>query len=155
MSISKQLQQQFQGMMGACLTTAKHVPADKAEWKPEGKGRCAKAVLEHLGASNFALTKVLKNEPLSVKVTRATRGSAAMPTPSYAEAVKQFQASGEAMAHTMGSVADAALNDGRTMPWGEPGTVGFVMALAGIHVSYHMGQLNYLQTLWGDLEDRL
>lgn len=155
MSISKQLQQQFQGVMAACMNTAKHVPADKVDWKPEGKGRSAKALLEHLAASNFALAKVLKNEPLPGKVTRATRGSAALSTPSYAEALKQFQTSGEAMAQTMGSVTDAALNEARTMPWGEPGTVGFVMALAGIHTSYHMGQLNYVQTLWGDLEDRL
>ena len=29
------------------------------------------------------------------------------------------------------------------------------MDIVGFHQMYHLGQLNYLQTLWGDAEDRL
>jgi hypothetical protein len=35
-------------------------------------------------------------------------------------------------------------------PWGEPTTVGRLVHASASHVIYHDGQLNYIQTLFGD-----
>jgi len=156
MSQSKQLQQIFQTTMTMCAECARHVPGEKGEWQPEGgKGRSAKEILEHLAAGNFGFAKLVKNEPLPTRVDRTTRKDVALSTGSYSEALQQFVASGQALSQAMDAVSDNQLGEPRTLPWGDPSTLGFAMAVPAYHVNYHLGQLNYLQTLWGDQEDRL
>lgn len=73
---------------------------------------------------------------------------------SYETALKLFEESKSELAQTIRSLDPAQFNEKRTMPWGEERTVKDLITSPMPHIAYHWGQINYLQMLWGDKQDR-
>lgn len=147
--------QKLQGVLEACCRTASHVPQDKADWKPQPQTKSAKQILEHLAASNHGFAAILRGEGPSAKIEKAQRQNLALSTGSYAEALEALRQSGHTLSQSMASLSDEQLSETRQMPWGEEWETPRLLAVASSHIAYHMGQLGYLQTMWGDDQDYL
>lgn len=155
MSRVDQFKEQFRMISSILLDAAKNVPNDKEDWNPEGKGRSAKGILEHMTASNLGFSRVIAGKPLSMQVDKTNRKDVAMPAESFADAVKNYQRSIESVEKSMEGLADKQMFEERTLPWGDVSNAATAMNIVSYHTMYHAGQLNYMQTLWGDDEDRL
>ena len=133
-------------LMELLLKAARHVPADKAQWKPETNAKSAQEIVEHVAGVNEFFAKLIRGAELS-----------GGPTPgryeSYEQALSALQASGEAVAEAIQAVPDEQLEAERTLPWGEAWKLRKLLVAPGTHIAYHWGQISYLQTLWGDLKD--
>jgi uncharacterized damage-inducible protein DinB len=131
---------------GSMFTNAaKQVPTDKARWSPDDESASAYEIVQHLAGANYFFNAMIKNEP--------------PPTPeldeslSYEEALEKFEESVETLARTTVNVSDEDLKATREMPWGQTWKVQNILMSGSLHISYHWGQIGYLQTIWGDSTD--
>jgi len=132
---------------------AQHVPPDKAEWKPEGQGKSARELIEHLTGANHAFAGLIEGDPSGPSVEKDDRHKIRLQSESYEQALEALKASGEALAEAIASVPDEELSQERRMPWGETWKLTQLITAPSAHIAYHWGQLCYLQTLWGDWKD--
>jgi uncharacterized damage-inducible protein DinB len=72
------------------------------------------------------------------------------------DTLEKAQAGLKRSADTLGAAIDQAdeakLTAEGTAPWGEPMPLYMLVYMAADHMSYHDGQVNYIQTLYGDAE---
>jgi hypothetical protein len=127
------------------LTGLKYIPDDKLDWVPLGKAKTPRLIaLECAGAYKMA-ARMVRGEPIEW----AQPDAAAYPTrESVVEALNAGLAEFEA---ALDGLTAEQLAEKRPAPWGVT-TVGVTIGMAFWHSVYHDGQLNYIQTLWGDLE---
>lgn len=126
------------------LKAARAVPTEKANWKPMPTGKSAQEILAHVGMANYFFAALLKG-------TAPTQTSE--PT-TYQDALKLFEQSKASLIETIRSVDPKTFDEKRTMPWGEERSIKDLITSPMPHMSYHWGQIAYLQTLWGDQENR-
>ncbi|OGF56698.1 MAG: hypothetical protein A2Z21_06300 [Candidatus Fraserbacteria bacterium RBG_16_55_9] len=144
-----------QAIMELCSNAAQGVPTDKSQWKPEGLGKSVHEILEHLAGANHGFAALIRGGALSETAKKSVdRQSIKNPAASYPHAVEALRESGQALAEAIASVPDEQLRQERPMPWGETWAVTRLLTAPSAHIAYHWGQICYLQTLWGDQEDR-
>ena len=61
--------------------------------------------------------------------------------------------SSEALVSAIEGAAPEALAGQGMAPWGEPMALSMLIYIAADHMSYHDGQVNYIQSLYGDAEN--
>lgn len=126
------------------LKAARAVPTEKEHWKPMPTGKSAHEILAHLGMSNYFFAALIKGAmPAQMSEPKT-----------YDEAMKLFEQSKAELIETIRSVDPAQFNEKRTMPWGEERSIKDLITSPMPHMAYHWGQIAYLQTLWGDQENR-
>jgi uncharacterized damage-inducible protein DinB len=133
-------------LMELLLKAARHVPPDKAPWKPEEGAKSAQEIVEHVTGVNEFFAQLIRGAELS-------GGPVPSSYESYEQALSALQASGEAVAEAIQAVPDEQLEAERTLPWGEAWKLRKLLVAPGTHIAYHWGQISYLQTLWGDFKD--
>lgn len=140
-------------MSGTLVRAIRKMPTDKTEWKPLDNGRTVlDQVQECVGANKFALT-VLQTYTLPER------------DPDHTERLqKELDTLDKAVAALEGSTAQivAAIKEFPTEKLDEkivlPFRGGFETSYAWVanfcymHLTYHYGQINYVQTLYGDFE---
>ncbi len=126
------------------LKAARAVPPEKQNWKPMPTGKSAHEILAHLGMANYFFAALIKG---------ATPAQTGEPK-TYDEAIKLFEQSKAELIQTIRSVDPAQFTEKRTMPWGEERSIKDLITSPMPHTAYHWGQIAYLQTLWGDTENR-
>ncbi len=126
------------------LKAARAVPKDKQDWKPMPTGNSAQDIVTHLAMANHFFAGLLRGS--APKETKKAN--------SYEEALKLFEDSKADLIGAIRSVDPAQFAEKRTMPWGEERTLKDLITSPMPHMAYHWGQIAYLQTLWGDTEDR-
>jgi uncharacterized damage-inducible protein DinB len=126
------------------LKAARAVPKEKQNWKPMPTGTSAQEILAHLGMANYFFAALL----------RGGAPSEMRNADSYETALKLFEESKSELAQTIRSLDPAQFNEKRTMPWGEERSIKDLITSPMPHIAYHWGQINYLQMLWGDPQDR-
>ncbi len=126
------------------LKAARTVPPDRQNWKPAPGGKSPHDIVAHLAMANSFFAALLRGgAPSEMRSTQ-----------SYADALKLFEESKAELTQTIRSIDPATFNQKRTMPWGEERTLKDLITSPMPHMAYHWGQIAYLQTLWGDSEDR-
>lgn len=126
------------------LKAVQAVPKEKQNWKPMPTGKSAQEILAHLGMANSFFAALIKGV-----------APAHMSEPkTYDEALKLFEQTKAELIQTIRSVDPARFNEKRTMPWGEERSMKDLITSPMPHMAYHWGQIAYLQTLWGDQENR-
>ncbi len=124
--------------------------ADRLDWHPAVEDRSqARSVLEVVWEcvnANRRLAATLQGQP-------APQGAAGgTPRPDSVDEInQQLLSSARDLAEVIRRLDDAALE--RTYQLG-PGTVtgAFLVQLPASHMAYHGGQVNYIQSLYGDTE---
>lgn len=126
------------------------MPADKIEWSPLGQGRtaldqlqeCAMAPDLYLGYLDPTYRRKANSYAEAAELQRRWT--------TVEECLQALHESTIALTDAMRNLPLDRLNDEHTMPWGEQMTL---QGIAGLHywnLTYHLGQINYIQTLYGD-----
>lgn len=128
---------------------------ERLTWRPQADpASSAHSVLdlaEECVHASLLFAAVLRGEPAPALV-RSREGA---PFGGDAEAARRhLEASGKELADAVRGMDDAALERAYVLPLGTvPGVVVLDIALS--HLQYHAGQVNYIQTLYGDTQFRL
>jgi len=124
---------------------AKHVPEDKASWKPTEEGSSAQEIVDHIAWANDFFGSIIKGEtPSDPKDQEAV---------SYEQSLDRFKQSCKDLSELVSSVPDDQLEDTRELPWGQTWKIKVLLMSGATHISYHWGQIGYLQSAWGDKTD--
>lgn len=150
------LQQQAAKMTRAAweglMRTAAFVPEEKRDWVPQGKARTLHDILAEcavLPGRWHAL--LLGNEELPPPDREGyERAKAALNT------LDKIKAAGDAgiaqLCQLIEAVPDERLEETRAMPWGGTMTLADRLFICYWNLTYHDGQVNFLQMLLGDTE---
>ena len=147
MNLQQLESRRVQAMAQIFLEAARHVPPDKADWKPDPKAKSAHEIVSHLAKANGLFLNILRGEPLTGDTAPDTEGK------SYEDSLEEFEGSARELAEAIASLPDGRLGEQVELPWGQVWKLPMVVAAAGGHIAYHWGQIGYLQTLWGDATD--
>ncbi len=147
MNLQQLESRRVQTMAQIFLEAARHVPADKADWKPDPRAKSAHEIVSHLAKANGFFTQILRGEPPTGDTAPETEGRR------YEDSLKEFEKSAQELVETIASLPDERLGETVQLPWGQSWKMTMIVAAASGHIAYHWGQIGYLQTLWGDATD--
>ncbi len=127
--------------------SVKRMPFDKIPWSPLGHGRTTLDQLQECAnAPDLYLTYLEPGyQPSSTSIEEALALQKSWD-------VDQCEAHTRAMTSRLNK-AILALDDltvSRSMPWGQEMTMKQIASLHLWNLTYHLGQINYIQTLYGD-----
>jgi hypothetical protein len=136
------------GLMHAAETIvkdAKYIPEDKFCFCPMGCAKTAEAILREIAVGNVKLATAIKGEEPSAEF-EAKAGQA---TTIDALGALVMESAGIACA-AIDTIADEDMEKLAKMPWGASFPMFVAIFLPSQHMTYHDGQINYIQTLLGD-----
>lgn len=138
------------------LKTFRFVPEDKLKWSPSKSARNSLGIVAHCCLANRMFAKVLRGEPISPMPTReevhALSRKFEATVRSRAAAVRLLKASCKETVAALGTMTPKRFATSPNSPMG-PLPMALWMNLPGMHMSHHKAQIDYLQTIWGDLVD--
>ena len=146
----------LQGAKEKLLKSFASVPDDKLTWSPSETARSAVWLVAHCGTANQAFAAILTGKPLPFpsdpkEVAEIIRNAGREIT-SREEAVRLLETSTAEVLAALDATTEDKLASSPNSPFG-PLPYGFWMAVPGGHIGGHTQQLEYLQTIWGDLQD--
>jgi DinB superfamily len=133
------------------LRTAEFVPVEKRDWVPQGKARtfydfmAECALVSDWGAAFFQTGKFPPHDPEAYSRARAEL-----------DTLEKIKAAGdpaiERLCAAIEAIPDAKLAESHDLPWGMTMTMADMLFMGYWNLTYHMGQVNYIQMLLGDTE---
>src|SRR5579885_2328103 len=136
-------------VMEGILRTARALPPDKLDWKPAETSRSALSQLAECATSPEILLRVLDGggytytDDLKAKRTAIT---------TLDKAEKILREGTEKLLGRIRELPDSRLEEQVDLPWGATWSLIEVMNMHFWNMTYHVGQINYIQTLLGDTE---
>ncbi|HVL40460.1 MAG TPA: DinB family protein [Fimbriimonadaceae bacterium] len=127
----------------------RHIPEDKLNVSPMG---CARPPLEFVAECagfNGLIARAIRGEAGEIPSQEQRRAYYAS-IDTFEKAQNALENSVEALASALEQATDADLLRTTAAPWGEQVPIYRLASLCGYHMSYHDGQLNYIQCLYGD-----
>lgn len=135
------------------LNTFAFVPDDKLTWSPSPTAKSALRVAAHVGITNQAFAGILRGEKMpgtSFEELIERMNAAEQGVTSREQAVQMIEESTAAVLAALDSMTPEAVGSMVETPVvNAPMT--FFMSLPGMHAGNHAAQVDYLQTIWGDL----
>lgn len=137
------------------LRTFAFVPDGKLRWSPAPSARTALQIVAHCGMANFGFAAVLRGEAMEISSdpveAAAQIRAAGRDVGAREEAIHLAEVSTAQVLAALDNVTAERLE---TMPLSPLGAFPFAfwMSLPSDHVNGHIAQIEYLQTVWGDLE---
>jgi hypothetical protein len=134
------------------MCTAAFVPEEKRDWVPQGKARTLHDILAECAVLPGRWhTFLLGNDPLPPPDREGyERAKAELNT------LEKIRAAGDAaiarLCEQIEAIPDDRLDEERAMPWGQTMTLADRLFICYWNLTYHDGQVNYLQMLLGDTE---
>ncbi len=129
------------------------MPADRQDWKPLDLGRSALDQVQECAVINGFFASILRDREAPAMDWGAYKAAcAALDTPD--KAVNALTESGSVLAAAIEAFPEDKLAETVTMPFAEGMVMTFaqVMFAAYWNMTYHTGQIAYIQTLYGDNE---
>ena len=129
------------------------MPADKQDWRPLDLGRSALSLVQECAVINGFFATILRDQAVPAMDWGAYKAAcAALDTPEKATAA--LTESGTALAAAIEAFPEDRMAETVTMPFAEGMVMSFaqVMFTAYWNMTYHTGQIAYIQTLYGDNE---
>ncbi len=124
---------------------AKYIPEDKFCVCPMGCAKTAAAILREIAIGNVKLSGAIKGTgPDAEFESRAEKAN------TVDELGTLVIESAKIACGVIDSVAEEDLEKQVTMPWGASFPMFVAIFLPSQHMTYHDGQINYIQTLHGD-----
>lgn len=132
------------------------VPADKARWKPVENSRNAIQIVGHCALTNRCLAQLIADQLPDDQLEPASFFAALeVPAGTSIESVKALMDETSAeLVSVLESMDAAAIESTSRSPFG-PLPVTFWMRSTHRHLAGHVGQIEYLQTLWGDMDNHI
>ncbi|RYG31436.1 DinB family protein [bacterium] len=140
------------------LKTFEFVPDEKLTWSPTESARSPIWIVAHCGGANAAFAAILRGEPLPmpedpVEASAMIRNTG-RDVQSREEAVKSVEESTAALIAALDGVTEEMTNSMTPTPFG-PMPFRMWMEVPAPHMSGHARQIDYIQTIWGDLQDHM
>ena len=123
------------------LKTFDATPDDKLDYKPSASSNSPRELICHMLVGNAMVGQVLGIE-----------GSPAEGPTDREALVSRLKTSTEAIIAKIEDVSDAAM-DTMVLFGGRPMPMPAFLLINEWHISRHAGQIDYIQTIWGDLEN--
>lgn len=136
------------------LTVFSFVPDDKLNWTPSPTAKSALRIAAHTAvtAGNFAKMIRARKLPMGDEIPElvARTAAATEALKSRAEIEEVFRKNTDEVLAALDTLTseDVTSSLDSSQGWSMPMT--FLMDLPGMHASTHTGQIDYLQTCWGD-----
>ncbi|HZT41420.1 MAG TPA: hypothetical protein VFA07_04495 [Chthonomonadaceae bacterium] len=128
------------------------MPPDKQTWKPLDAGRSALSQIQECAGINLWAAQMLRDRavpPIDESWMQQMQSQDDTPE----KAVAGLQAGTDALVAAIEAFPAEHLEDTLVLPWDPtPTSMAEVMMLAYWNMVYHIGQINYIQTLYGDQE---
>lgn len=135
------------------LKTFAAVPDDKVTWSPSPTAKSALRIVAHIGVTNFGFTGLLRGQEsqfASFEELFAYFDHEEAKITSREQAVKLIEDSSNAVLAALDELSEEKMASEVKGPFGTM-PMTFWMALPGRHADNHASQIDYLQTIWGDL----
>lgn len=135
-------------------TTYSHVPGDKLTFKPAPTAKSALQIAAHVAVVNYNFAGMMTGEhpgfeSLDEIVNGSSDKEAELDTPEKVS--EALEASFRHLVSTMESLTPEQYGAMTKLPFG-PFPVAQLIFFPGVHLQNHAGQIDYLQTCWGDQE---
>lgn len=139
---------------------ARHMPENKLRWSPAEGARSAHAILCECAAAPLIHIPLLSGDgnpyagaPMAVYQERITALESAEPEEVYREALDRHPR----LIGLIRAFPTEKLAEMRSVPYGPDAKLSNadVLAIPYWNLVYHIGQINYIQTLYGDMEFRI
>ena len=153
MRLQEQIVRQTQRALGDVLRAIEALPADKQDWSPGPPARSALAQLQEIAVAPGLHKLLVLGEELSPQFHMSIQAEARKLT-TVAAAKEAAQKSTADLCDLILSFPDDQLDKEVTLPFG-PGMVFTLADILGLdywNMTYHLGQINYIQTLLGDTQ---
>jgi len=137
------------------LRATRAMPEDRLTWKPLDQGRTALDVVQECAQSALWFSVMLeKRTGAAFDLEEYPTMQAERRSWSLADCERLLAEHTVRLSAAIRAIPDEDLEQTLTMPWADD----MVMSLADVmtmhywNVTYHLGQVNYIQTLYGDKE---
>lgn len=133
------------------IFVATATPLDKHHWKPLGNGRSIVAQVVECAQANRKWADILRTRAW-VDYSEAILQKALTELNTMEKATAELRKTAEILAQAIASVPDEDMAGAIEGPWG-----AYSLPRCCLHaywnMVYHEGQINYIQTLYGDFEE--
>ena len=130
------------------LKDASYIPEENLGWCAAGCGKTAAQILREIARANWEIAAAIKGEaPGEAGEKRAKLIEEASSLDALSQLVRE---SAKAVCDAIDSHSEADLGNLIRMPWGAMFPLGQAIFLPTSHMTYHDGQINYIQLLLGD-----
>ncbi len=139
------------------LKALSFVPDDKLNWRPSETAKSALRIAAHVGYSNRLFKVAVLGGPFPTNDVAAIFGQLSqdeLSITSRQQAIDLIEDSTSELAGAMDRVDPENIHETPDSPFG-PLPVAFWLSLPMVHFFDHAGQLDYLQTIWGDLDPHM
>ena len=138
------------------LKTFTFVPDEKLEWSPSASARSPLWIVAHCGATNHAFATFLRGETMPfpedpAELTMAIRNGG-KDVRTREEAVRSIERSTDEVLAALDTVTEERMGSTSQTPFGPLPFTIWIQA-ATTHMNDHARQLDYIETIWGDLND--
>ena len=156
MRLQDQLVRMTQRALDDLIRAVEAMPADKLDWSPASSSRSALDQLRELALATPMLTDLVKGgKGIDMEAhTKATKGELAEQEASFEESREKVREGTSELCSLIATFPDDRLEDDVLLPFGGGirMTMADCLALHHWNLTYHCGQVNYLQTMLGDLK---
>jgi uncharacterized damage-inducible protein DinB len=148
-------QQSINGME-MFLRNFSHVPDDKLHWTPTPTAKSALRVAAHTALYAGRFAKMIRNRqlpnPENLEEWLAQQGSEEEAITTREQMITAFREGTDEVLAALDTLTSKEID--MVLDSGQGFTVSMrqLMALPGWHATLHVGQIDYLQTCWGDRE---
>jgi hypothetical protein len=133
---------------------AKTTKEEKLDWKPLDSGRSALDQLQECAETPLLFAAVLQTggfPEMSPEAAEAAKAEKASWT-TVDQCAEKMSENNKVLFDAIRNYPNEDMSNEMTMPWGEVATAADVMTYQYWNLVYHQGQINYIQTLYGDHE---
>lgn len=151
-----QAKESAQNSSAGLLATLAFVPDDKLKWSPSDTARSALWIAGHCAQANEAFARGIRGDAMQAPSDPEEFARmvylAGKDTASREEAVAKIESSTAGVLAALDGLTPERFASAIDFPFGQI-PVPFWVTLSGLHMMGHAQQINYLQTIWGDLKD--
>ncbi|MCC6444609.1 MAG: DinB family protein [Armatimonadetes bacterium] len=131
------------------LRTASFTPEDKLNWTPGGAARGTLPMVVECGGIYGMFASLLQGQPMHLEEDDAAFMAQYKNMDSARAMVQENLGK---LIEAMGQVKPESPDKELTMPWGAKMTLAEALFFPAQHTQYHIGQINYIQTVLGDTQ---
>jgi uncharacterized damage-inducible protein DinB len=143
---------------GRLLRTFAAVPDDKLTWSPSSTSKSALDIVKHVAQTNLFIAKALCGEPLpdaaSLPEIEKAMEAAASHITTRDQAVACFNESVATVLATIDKLTEDDLAKDIVLPFTTMPASALIY-ISGMHAANHAGQIDYIQTIYGDMDEHM
>jgi len=140
------------------LNTFSFVPEERLTFAPSETSRHALWIVGHCARANQAFARGIRGEDLGGAMSPEDFGkmvwNAGKDTLSREEAIELVKSTTEEVVAALDALSPEQLGGTLQTPFG-PMPMAFWITISGPHMGGHARQIDYLQTIWGDLDNHM